>query len=381
MFRTPLTSTLRCATAALVLCVMLAACGSGDPTMIGFSGPLEGTYSDLGVQGRNGVQLAFETINEAGGVDGRPLMLLFHDDGNTPQSARLADQQLIDAGAQVIIGHMTSSQSVAGYPVAEEARVLMLSPTTSTPLLEGKKDFFFRVIPVSTDRAGGLARHCLENEGLRTIATITDMDNEAYTVSFNKTFADVFTSGGGQVLREFQLSSSRLESWSEVIDELVALQVPAIGVALSARDLASLARELHHRGVAPRIYSSMWAYTSELIQVGGKSVEGIVFAVSSADDNAFPAFREFQGRYLKRFGWKPNFAAAFGYECGLVLAEGLRQTGGDLEKLPQTLTRFKSFPGIIGPFDIDAFGDVQRPAFIVSIEGREFKTLTVIEHQ
>lgn len=362
--------------AALVLCVAaLAACSSDEPLVVGFTGPLEGKYSDLGTQGRNGLMLALETINETGGAGGRTLRLVTRDDGATPESARVAVRALLESGARVVVGHMTSGQSMAGYPVAEAAGVPMLSPTTSTPLLAGKEDLFFRTIPVATDWARGLAEYSARNAGITRVASITDMDNAAYTVPFNEAFAEAFVTHGGEPPQEIRVHSSRIDSWDDVADEIQRMGVPALEVALSARDLAALARIMRKRGMDIPVFSAMWAYTRELLLAGGKSAEGIVFAVSYTPGNTSERYRAFQERYRKRFGWAPNFAAAFGYDCGLVLARALERAGGDPQRLPATLADTGPIEGVMGEFALDANGDVERSSFIVTIENRRFKTI------
>lgn len=363
---------------AILLCVALAACGEPEPLRVGFAGPLEGRFSDLGVQGRNGLTMALEDINAAGGVLGRPLLLLARDDGPTPETAQAAVLDLATQGVAAIVGPMTSVQTLAALPVAEKAGVPLLSPTTSTPLLSGKKDGFFRVIPASTTWARAMARHCLEQDGLRAVVTITDLDNEPYAAPYTAAFAERFTAGGGTVLADLRVHSSQAGDWADAARQLRALGAPAVHATTSARDLAALARQLRHQGQTLRIYSSMWACTSELLQAGGKAAEGILFAVSHSADNPRPEFQRFAARYRERFGWEPNFAAAFGYECGLVLAAALRGAGGDPARLPAALAGLTELPGIVAPLRLDEFGDVQRPAFIVAVAGREFKTIATV---
>jgi len=363
---------------AAVLCAALAACGEPEPLRIGFTGPLEGRFSDLGVQGRNGLTMALEDVNAAGGVRGRRLLLLARDDGPTPETVRAAVLDLAGEGVAAIVGPMTSVQTMAALPVAEEAGVPLLSPTTSTPLLSGKKDGFFRVIPALTTWARGMARYCLEQDGLRAVVTITDMDNEAYAAPYTEAFAERFVAGGGTVLADIRIHSSRVGDWTEVALRLRALGAPAVHATVSARDLAALARQLRHQGQTQPIYSSMWACTSELLQAGGKAAEGLLFSVSHAADNPRPEFQHFTRRYRERFGWEPNFAAAYGYECGLVLADALRRAGGDPSRLPGALASTAELPGIVAPLRFDEFGDVERPAFIVAVAGREFKTIATI---
>ena len=297
-------------TATFALSLLLAACAQKKPLLIGFTGQLEGTYSDLGVQGRNGATLAVEHANIRGGVNGRPIRLKVHDDGNTPEKARAAVLNLHAEGVVAIIGHMTSAQTMAGLPLARDKGLIMISPTSSSPFFSGKDDLFFRVIPENALWAQALARHCLENDAMRTVVQITDMKNKAFAASYNENFARVFVAEGGRIMEHIQLNTSPTTAWDDISDRVVALAPDAVQVALSARDLAALARRLRLKAPNIRIYSSMWGYTDELLQAGGKAVENIIFAVAYAGDDDSPEFLQFQKAYRNRFGLSPNFAAA-----------------------------------------------------------------------
>ncbi len=88
---------------------------------IGFSGCLTGHLSDLGIGGRDAVILAVKEINAKGGVNGKKIKLIIKDDKNDPAAAVKADKELVSSGCIAIIGHMTSSISIA------DARVLFKS--------------------------------------------------------------------------------------------------------------------------------------------------------------------------------------------------------------------------------------------------------------
>ena len=66
---------------------------------------------DLGIGGRNGVQLAVELRNAAGGIGGQPVELLVRDDGNDEEHARGMFREMVRAGAGVVIGPMTSAMA------------------------------------------------------------------------------------------------------------------------------------------------------------------------------------------------------------------------------------------------------------------------------
>lgn len=363
-----------------LLLAQLWSCSESGPFLIGFAGPLEGKYSDLGVQGRNGAQLAIELENTRGGINGRKLKLIAQHDGYSAEEAQVAIQALKESGVKVVIGHMTSAQSMASYDLAEKLKLPRISPTTSTPLLSHREDLFFRVISSSRDWANGLATYCRTVDKTRTVVTLQDRDNEAYSLPFNQIFEKRFIALGGTVLDQIDIRSSSIKDWNDIAKRIASSGAEALTVALSARDLAALARQLRVQNIDIPIYSSMWAYTRELTLAGGKAVEGIIFAVSYTGDNKRSEFTNFQVHYQERFGWPPNYAAAFGFEAASVLIEALRWGGGDPSLLSESIMAMGNHPGVSGPIRFDEFGDVIRPSFIVTIRDRTFVTLTTIEN-
>ena len=115
----------------------LTGCDNNKPIKVGFVGGLTGRLSDLGIAGRNGVIMAIEEINKAGGINKRPIELITKDDKQDPEVAVNVDKELIDEGVVAIIGHMTSAMSIAALPLINKKQILMISPTTSTNKLFG----------------------------------------------------------------------------------------------------------------------------------------------------------------------------------------------------------------------------------------------------
>jgi len=140
--------------------------------LIGFSGQLTGINSDLGIQGRNGVILALEEINSSGGIAGKKIKLIIKDDQGTPKGAIKADKELIKQNVVAIIGHMTSDQTMAALPILEKSNTVLLSPTTSTPLLSNKKDLFFRIQGSSDFSAKALGEFAKNNFNLKNFLII-----------------------------------------------------------------------------------------------------------------------------------------------------------------------------------------------------------------
>jgi branched-chain amino acid transport system substrate-binding protein len=358
----------------MLLCtviILVAGCKK-EPVRIGFVADLAGKQAELGVQERNGVELAVEKINDAGGVAGRKLELVIRDDRGTFDGAQFADRQLIEAGVVAIIGHATSSQAVAGLQVTEPAQVVLMGPTVSSPVLTGKYQYFFRVYPSFADSAKGFAKYILHERKLTRVAIIYDSNNMAYSDTYKNIFVDNFKNMGGTVADAISFSSTEKTDFDVMLTKLRADGADGLLLITADVDAAIIAQRTRLAGWQVPLFASAWAQTATLIYNGGRAVEGMeleqAYALSSDD----PDFLDFEKRYRERYGTGPSFGAAFGYETVLVLGAALQRNGGKSEGLRQALLDTKNFKGLIDTFSFDQYGDVQRPFYLSVIHDNKF---------
>lgn len=342
------------------------------PINIGFAAELTGRNAELGVQERNGVLLAVEEINKSGGIAGHVVKLVVKNDCGKPEKAKTADRELIKAGVRAIIGHATTEQTIAGLEVTDPARVVLLSPTVSTPQLSGLDDYFFRVYPSFNESARSFARYVYKHEGRKKIAIIYDVDNAAYAKTYGSAFKDSFQSWGGKLTGELNYSTSAQPDFTPLLAELRAANPEGLLIIASDVDTALIAQRTRLMGWNVQMFTSAWAQTATLIENGGQAVEGMKLEQSFAANSQSPKFLDFQNRYKYRFGHAPSFGAAFGYEAMQVLAAALEKTGGKADGLRQSLIEVQNYQGLIDKFSFDKFGDVKRPFYLSTISNGQF---------
>ncbi|HBW34104.1 ABC transporter substrate-binding protein [Desulfosporosinus sp. BICA1-9] len=343
--------------------------------LIGFAAQLTGVQAELGVQERNGVQMALETINATGGVDGRKIELIIRDDHGIPEKAQAADRELIKAGVLAIIGHTTSEQTLAGLEVTNPAKVVLLGPTVSTPDLSGIDDYFFRVYPSFKNSAQAFAQYIYQRSGITRLAIIYDSDNAAYSKTYCSTFSSKYQSMGGAITSEISFSSVAQSDFSPLLLKLSASKAEGLLIIASDIDTALIAQRTRLMGWQTPLFTSCWAPTKTLINNGGQAVEGIKFEQAYALTSQSPTLLDFQARYQTRFGQAPSFGAALAYDSFLVLAAALEKTGGRPEGLRQALLETHDFQGLMNTFSFDRFGDVERPIYLSTIRDGKFITL------
>jgi branched-chain amino acid transport system substrate-binding protein len=358
----------------IVLTVVLPACEGNKPILLGFSGELTGKNGSLGVQARNGAQLAVETINADGGINGRQIELVIRDDKGTPDGAKAADQELVETGVAAIIGHITSTQTLAAYPISGEAGIVLCSPTASTPELSGRDDHFFRVVAPNVKEGEILARYFLEQRKISQVAVIYESDNAAFTQSLLESFTAHYQALGGTIGSAISFSSSAQPNFATLVEGLKHSESEGLLIIAAAVDVALIAQQVRLSEWDVPLVATAWAQTEELIHKGGQTIEDIVLPLSYDPNNTSSVYQDFQARYEQRFGSAPTLYAGHAYDIAFLLAAALEKTKGKAKGVSQALIEHSGFEGVGGTIAFDRYGDVERDWFLLTVKDGKFVT-------
>jgi len=368
------TKSIKVLSLSLIALLVVTCTRKPEPIKVGFVGGLTGRTSDLGISARNGVVLAVEEQNAAGGVAGRPIVLITKDDQQDPESALKVDLELIQEGAVAIIGHLTSQMSVEAVPLVNQRHIVMLSPTTSTSQLAGKDDYFIRVIVSVDDSIRHLAGYAFHDLGLTRVVVAYDTSNRSFTEEYFTIFNSTYESmGAGQVIPE-AFESGSTNGFADIAERILAEAPEGIVIAANALDTAILCQQIRQHNATVRLLASGWAYTSDFLQHGGPAVEGVIFPQWYDPQSGSPSFKAFATRYEARYGKFPNFASMFGYDAAKVLIEALHITQ-DPARLKAVILDQGTFKGLQGEIRIDRFGDARRKFYLFIVHNGKFEVL------
>jgi len=343
-----------------------------SPILVGVPVGLTGLTSRLGVKGRNGIQLAADEINAAGGIRGRPLQLLVENDGDDADQALETDKGLVEAGVVALVGHLTTKSGTKAIPWLNERKVVLISPTISSIDFSGKDDYFFRVIGANDQQGEKLARKALAS-GLTKAATVYEASNQGYTKSVIEGFNRTFALDGGLTLATESIPTNAQFDYAGLVDRLLSMRPDLLVAACSSYDAANICQELSKRGNELPVYISMWAHTDDLFVFGGKTAERVI-AVGGSDPRVpGAATRKFRQDYLARFGEEPDFSGIYGYEALKVLASAMKKARTlDGPGIKSALLGIRDFPGLQTPISFDEFGDCSRPYGIYKVKDGAF---------
>lgn len=340
--------------AGLIFC-----CAPKPPIVIGFIAGTTGRVADLGISGRDAVQMRIEEANSKGGINGQKIQLIIKNDEQDPEKAVKGVKELIERGAQVIIGPMTSNMAMAVVPVLNASKLVAVATTVSTQLLSGKDDFFFRVASTTNEYALKVASYHIKTGTMNRICAIYDKNNNSYCQNWLKNFSQYYAAHGGELIFTLGFDTSKDNSFHDLAQTLLAHKPDGILVLANSMDSAMLCQQIRKVDKHVGITLSDWSATERLLELGGKAVEGVTLAQAFNRDHKSVAYQDFRAAYFKRFKKEPGFSGVYAWEATDAVLTALEKQKKE-ESLKQTILRLGRFKGLQNDFLFDRFGDVIR---------------------
>ena len=354
----------------IVLGGVLLGCGQPETIRLGFIGGLSERNSDNGQSGLNGVTLAVEQFNRAGGIDGRMVELIARDDAQNKDTAAKSIQELVAEHVEAVIGPFTSGMAEVIVPVTAKAGIFEVSPTITSMAFYGKDDNLFRINRTTRDNAKDYAR-VMSRRGLHHIAVAYDERNMSFTKSWLEEFRDAVATEGGSITVAVPYESSVDTDFAGVISKMLESKPDGLFFISGALDVARLAQQARRQAPKQPIGASEWAATEQLADLGGKMVEGLLIVQNYDRDDGSLRYRDFSEAYVKRFQYQPGYSSVSAYDAATVVLEALKKRRKD-ESLKAAALRSGPYQGLQQQIAFDANGDTQRKVFFTEIRSGRY---------
>jgi len=341
------------------------------PIKIGLIAGLSGRGADFGIGGRNGATLAMEQKNRAGGINGRPIQLIVRDDQQNPQIVQQVFKELLGQHVEAVIGPMTSAMATAIVPLANEHKVLLVSPTVTTDFLSGIDDYFYRVISPNKVYAQQMARHMRGVLGLTRVGVVYDLGNAAYTESWLESFREEFRGLGGDVVFSEGFASGPDVRFIDLTKNVLGSKPDGLLSIAGAMDTAMFCQQVRKFNHSVVLGAPDWSATEKLMDLGGNAVEGVLVGQFFDPSSTSPGYVAFRDAFQNRFNADPGLPAVTAYDAANLLFTVLeKQSRG--QSLKQTLTTVSSFHGVQGLVTLDQYGDARRETLITIVKNGQF---------
>lgn len=336
---------------------------------IGTVGPLSGSAASYGVNILRAVEIAVEEANESGKLGNVTLELYSEDTEGDWSKAANAFQKLIDIdGVSVIIGGVLSSESEAGGPIAMDAGIPTISPSSTAVDLTVDNPYLFRNCLSDEVQSIQLAEYAVEELGMSKFAIL--YTNNDYGVSLK----DAFEARAGELAEVVAVESfmDNDENFRAQLTKIKQAGPEALFIGGYYTEAAKIAQQAGEMGMAVQILGADGLCNKVFLEIGAEAVEGTYATSGFYPDDPTPAVQNFVKAYQDLYGEEPDMFAAQGYDAAGIVIEAIKSKGSSTEEIRAGIAETKDFPGITGNTSIDDEGDTIKDVLILKVEGGKF---------
>ncbi|MHB8916482.1 MAG: ABC transporter substrate-binding protein [Desulfocucumaceae bacterium] len=339
----------------LALLVLTTGClgtkNKGD-IIIGVAWPFESNNSMF----REGVDLAVNEINQAGGIEGRKIKTVMKDDhASVAEGMAIAQSFAKERQVAAIIGHRNSFVSIPTSRIYEEAGLVMLSPASTAPELtrKGYKSVF-RNLPSDEEIARKLAIFCSQQGHRRMVIYYAE---DSYGMGLANSFEDHAKKAGIKVVDRISYYGD-LKDLERLHNKWKALDFDGIFIASGMPAGAEFIADGGRVGIAVRYYAGNAMDSPLLHEIGGKAADGTVVGTIFNPADTREEVKKFIESFTKEYNKPPGAYSAQGYDAVKLLAAAIGQAGSlDSAALADHLRGMKNWPGVAGYHSFDQNGD------------------------
>lgn len=357
-----------------ILIAALAGClqtgKNPDVIKIGVLSPLSGPAALYGEMMKKGVDLAIDELNSKGGINGKNISVIYEDDQIDPKQGVAAFQKLITIEkVPAVIGPMGSSVVLAVAPIANQQKVVILSPTASAPDITNAGDYVFRNTPSDVYEGKETAKFAYNSLNLRKIAIL--YINNDYGVGLKDIFKNNFEQSGGIVtaMESFDPNSNDFRTQLSKIKETA----PEAIYMIAYKESIQILKQITELGLDVKVLSVTPFQDPEVIEKAKGSAEGVIYAFVGYDpESKRKEVQDFNQAFRNKYGIDPDPSAAASYDAAKLIAFAIEKGGYSGEGIKNALYDIKDFSGVSGITSFDVNGDVVKPVEFRIIKNGKF---------
>lgn len=329
--------------------------------------PLTGPAAQFGQWKKEGIDMALDEINKAGGIDGSVIRMIYEDSQGDPKTGLAALRKLMTVEKTKIILSDLSGVTLSILPVTKKEILVITSAIH--PRITGDEYLAIRNYVTPDQEASAMADFAKAKLGYEKVA-ILYLNDEAMR-AYNDKFIEVFRELGGETLSEvyeggatdFRTQLSKIKNWQ-----------PEAVYIIGWREIGSIMRQARELGIKARFLGPISFDSPMMLSLAGDAAEGAIYTV--------PAFggpyetseaAEFISKYETIYEREPEAITAIWYDQMYVLAYAFEQVGTGPANVFDAIIQKDSFSGTMGDFHFDESGSAVVKLAFKTIENGEFR--------
>jgi branched-chain amino acid transport system substrate-binding protein len=356
---------------AVLAVALMSGAATAETLKIGMMGPLTGPYAADGNDIANGVRVAIEVINEAGGIEGfDTIELITQDTACDPKQAVAAANNLINDEVVGVVGAYCSSSTIPASETLAEEDILMLTPASTNEMVTDRGlPYMFRVCGRDDDQAPAAVRFMKEALGAKTVFIVDD--KTTYSQGLADGVAKASAEMGLEVLSHEHVNQGD-KDFSAILTKAKAAAPDVLYMSLQNHSSGSLmAIQANRMGLDAAILSQDAMFHPNFINVAKEAAEGVYVTFGYTDEST-EAYKQFADKFSAQYGDIGAYAI-YAYDAATVLLNGIKQAGStDPAKVKEAIMAM-DFQGASKQIKFNEKGDSGSSYIAFKIENGEYR--------
>lgn len=318
---------------------------AADPVLAGVSGPLTGPYAQYGAQWKKGFDLALDSINSAGGYQGRHFAYQFEDSQSDPrQSVAIAQKFVADPAIIIELGDFSSPASMAASPIYQRGRLVQFGFTNSHPDFTKYGDYMWSNSASQADEQPKNAEYAVRKLGLTKLAVLH------LNTDWGRASKDAFVAaakGYGATIVDVEAYLPAEQDFRSMLDRARNAKPDGLILLSYYADAALIMRQIRDLGLTQTIVAASSVYSPKLIELAGPAANGIYTMSEFFPSESRPEVKTFVAAFRARYGTDPDLFNAIAYDTMVLFSELVKQFGPTRQAMHDGLARIKDVPSVI----------------------------------
>jgi branched-chain amino acid transport system substrate-binding protein len=351
--------------------------GSTGPIYFAWVGPLTGNSKQYGDTEKAAVEIALADIKAAGGIlGGREILVDYFDDKNdATEAVNIANKIVGDGKYSAIIGHFSSTPSMAAAPIYNEGELVMYSPTASHADFSSLGDYVFRNTATQAIETAAYADYVYNKLGIRTVAILNVNDDWGNNIA--KIFTATFEKLGGKIMLTDNFLPNT-KDFTPMIAKVKQTNPEAFFPVCYYAESAQILIQMDSQNYKPRLtILSSSALKQELIDVAGKLADGCFLMNAFTPDIKGADFARVMKAYKDKTGKEGDAFLMQTYDVVRQLADAITLAGSaESKKIRPVLAGMKDYQSLAGPYSMNEIGDAVRVLQPIQVENGKFVNIS-----
>lgn len=327
---------------------------------------MTGPIASYGQESVNGLQMALDEVNLTP-INGKTIKVIVEDNKGEPVESANAVRKLIDINkVDLVLGSVASSNTLASAPIAQAAKVPLLTPASTNEKVTMTGDFIFRTCFTDNFQGVVMAKFGFDTLGKRKAAIIVDNSSD-YSKGLQKVFKTEFNRLGGAVIQDNFTYTQKDTDFRSLLTKVNRAKPDVIFLPGYYSEVGLILKQARQMGMTmPILGGDGWDSPKLQELAGPQGIKNNYISSHFSPDDSDPRVQKFVKDYMKRYNEKPGAMAALGYDAILVIADALKRAGSaDSASLQKALATTVGFEGVTGAITIDANRNAQKSAVVL----------------